>query len=324
MIINSELFKTVDEVRTLVVIDNSFDGLMFPGPKVARRGGMFGDDAGTTADKPSLVGEHGYSLYIEWLIGEEKHAIMMDFGGSEAAAAHNAEVLGLDLTKIDAMVLSHGHLDHFRGVSRLADMAMQGRPELPFYTGVEAFAHRYFSIPGRAPIDLLQLSPNMVTDKGLSIQEVTDSIAILPGLLLLANVPRVTDFELGQPFLEIERNGALEKDTFPGELSLVFNLANKGLVLITACSHAGFVNIMQEACKVTGEDRVYAILGGFHLTGAPPEKIEKTLQAITAKHPDVLVPMHCTGFPAIKAMSDQLSEAFIPNTAGSEYIMKCS
>jgi 7,8-dihydropterin-6-yl-methyl-4-(beta-D-ribofuranosyl)aminobenzene 5'-phosphate synthase len=112
----------------------------------------------------------------------------------------------------------------------------------------------------------------------------------------------------------------MELDLFMGEQALVFNVKGKGLVVVSSCAHAGIVNTVKHAQKMTGIDKVHAIIGGFHLSGAKPEVIQRTIADIKAVTPEYIVPMHCTGFEAVTAFQREMPGQFIINTAGTRYI----
>ena len=116
------------------------------------------------------------------------------------------------------------------------------------------------------------------------------------------------------------RGDILEPDLFQGEQALVFNLKEKGLVVVSSCAHAGIINTIRHAQKITGVEHVHAVLGGFHLTGAEPALIEQTVADMKSIHPDYIAPMHCTGFEAITAFAREMPEEFILNTAGTRYV----
>ena len=111
------------------------------------------------------------------------------------------------------------------------------------------------------------------------------------------------------------------QEDFIGEQSIVLNAKGKGLVVLSGCSHRGIVNIVKHAQKMTGIEKVHAIIGGFHLTNAKPELIQKTIADIKTIRPDYIVPTHCTGFEAITAFAREMPDQFILNTAGTKYTM---
>lgn len=320
MIIDANKFLPVEEIRILSLIDNYFDGLLPPAPAVFRRRGLAAAPPGTVKPlQPPLTAEHGLSFYIEVTVNGEKHSLLMDFGGSPDGAARNIGPLKVKLSSVEAMVLSHGHFDHFLGMEALVGLIPGEKLPLPLYLGREAFARRFAVMPNGAVSDLGALSREKVEILGLEVREVGAPTAVLPGVLLTGEIPRVTPFEQGAPNLEIERDGQREKDLFPGELSLVFLVEGRGLVVVSACAHAGIVNTVRLARELTGEERVLAVLGGFHLTGAPDEKINKTVEALKEINPGLIAPMHCTGFAALKKISDLMPGSFTLNCAGTEY-----
>ncbi len=112
----------------------------------------------------------------------------------------------------------------------------------------------------------------------------------------------------------------MELDLFMGEQALVFNVKGKGLVVVSSCAHAGIVNTVKHAQKMTGIDKSPCVIGGFHLSGAKPEIIQRTIADIKAVTPEYIVPMHCTGFEAVTAFQREMPGQFIINTAGTRYI----
>jgi 7,8-dihydropterin-6-yl-methyl-4-(beta-D-ribofuranosyl)aminobenzene 5'-phosphate synthase len=117
----------------------------------------------------------------------------------------------------------------------------------------------------------------------------------------------------------IKREDKLEPDAFAGEQGLIFNVKGKGLVVVTSCAHCGVVNTIRHAQRVAGIEKIHAILGGFHLTGASPELIQRTVTDIKAFAPEHIIPMHCTGFETISLLAKEMPEQFFLNTVGTQY-----
>ena len=109
------------------------------------------------------------------------------------------------------------------------------------------------------------------------------------------------------------------QETFIGEQAVILNAKGKGLVVLSGCAHRGIVNTVKQAQKMTGIEKVYAVMGGFHLTNAKPEVIQKTVADIKAINPEYIVPTHCTGFEAISAFAREMPDKFILNTVGTKY-----
>jgi 7,8-dihydropterin-6-yl-methyl-4-(beta-D-ribofuranosyl)aminobenzene 5'-phosphate synthase len=317
--------EPVDEVVVTVLMDNSYDGLMAdlgPGhrarldrlPTVAAP--QFED--GRTC--PGLVAEHGFSALVTVRRGGTTHTMLFDTGISPDGLAINAERLGIDVEAIEAVVLSHGHLDHsggFAGLSRLR----AGR-SLPLTVHPLVWSHRRFAIPDQPTWELPTLSPAALESEGFTVIERRQPSLLLDGAVLITGeVDRTTEFEHGLPFHEARWDGSWEPDPLiVDEQALVVQVRGQGLVVLTGCGHAGAVNIARHALRLTGTDRLHAMLGGFHLTGAAFEPIiEPTVSAFAELAPAVLVPAHCTGWKAQHRFAAALPDAFVPDAVGTSY-----
>ena len=112
----------------------------------------------------------------------------------------------------------------------------------------------------------------------------------------------------------------MSRTCFEGEQAIAFVVRGKGLVVLSGCAHAGIINTVRRAREMTGVDRIYAIIGGFHLVNAAPEVIDATVVDIKAMAPEYVVPTHCTGFEAITKFREEMPEQFLLNTAGTTYV----
>lgn len=302
----------VDKATVWVLTDNYYD------PRVR--------DSKITKRYRSVPGksihtEHGLSFYVETLIDGKKSACMFDYGVDSVGVMNNIALLGLDPGKAEAFSLSHGHYDHFMAaVNILKQNQSRIAGGTPFYVGEEAFFRRYSLRPGSTePDDLGQLKKEDIEALGLKVVEVKNPTQIIPGAYFTGNIERVTTYEKVSPTLTIKRGEKSEPDDFRGEQAFFFNVKGKGLVVLTACGHAGLVNTVKHAQKIAGTDKVHAVMGGFHLINAKPEIIQNTVADIKAIKPDYVVAMHCTSFEANVAFSREMPNEFILNTAGTQY-----
>jgi 7,8-dihydropterin-6-yl-methyl-4-(beta-D-ribofuranosyl)aminobenzene 5'-phosphate synthase len=134
----------------------------------------------------------------------------------------------------------------------------------------------------------------------------------------LGEVPRVTDFEQPGGTMFYQADGEEQLDHFEDDTGLVLRIKDKGLVVISGCAHAGIVNTIRLAQAITGEERVHAVMGGFHLTGMDRERlIAPTVAALKEIGPDIVVPAHCTGRTAQHDLEAALPEAFVLNMVGT-------
>ena len=303
----------VDKVTVWVLTDNYYDALR-PDSKITKRYRV-------TPGK-SIHAEHGLAYYMETVVDGKTSACMFDYGLDSSGVMNNIALLGLDLGKANAFSLSHGHFDHFLGaVSILKQSQSRIAAGTPFYVGEEAFARRYSLRPGTTEAaDLGQLKKEDIEALGLKVVEVKKPVQISPGTYVSGNIERVTTYEKVPPSLLIKRGEKPEPDDFRGEQAVFFNVKGKGLVVLSGCAHAGIVNTVKHAQKITGIDKIHAVMGGFHLINAKPEIIQNTVADIKAMKPDYIVPTHCTGFEAIVAFGKEMPNEFILNTAGTRYI----
>ena len=317
----------VDEVVITTLVDNSYDALMGDtGP--ARRAPLAGmpevpapqfENGRTIA---GLIAEHGFSALVTVRRGAATHTVLFDTGLSPDGMAVNMEQLGVDVGQIEVVVLSHGHLDHDGGFPGLA--RLRRRSGLPLTVHPLVFSRRRFAIPDRAPWELPTLSRSALEAEGLEVIERRQPSLLLDGsLLITGEVDRTTDFEHGLPSHEAWRDGRWEPDPLIlDEQALVVHVRNRGLVVLTGCGHAGAVNIARHAMRLTGVDRLHALLGGFHLTGPAFEPIiEPTVAAFADMAPDVLVPAHCSGWKAQHRLAAALPAAFVPNAVGTSFTL---
>lgn len=310
----SDLLKEVDLVEILIVIDNYMDVLLTNTQVITRpplaKGGDIPSD--------SLLAEHGLSMLVTVYEGKEKHAILFDTGYNKIGVPHNLEQLKVDLRDIEAIVLSHGHMDHTGALYAILDK-ISGTIPILLHPG--AFAGpRYFGLAdGRKLLFPQTLVKEELIKRNVElIENKTPTLLARQRIMVTGEVDRVTPFEKGLPNAVLERDGKIEKDPIADDQALVINLKGKGLVIIAGCSHAGIINTIFYAQKLTGIEKVHAIVGGFHLSGPYFEQIiEQTINEFKDVSPEVLVPMHCTGWKAIKQISQEFPDAFVLSSVGS-------
>ncbi len=269
--------------------------------------------------RASILAEHGFSALIKTTAAEKTHTLLFDFGFSEDGAAQNAKTLGIDMREVEVAALSHGHSDHTGGLQKLT--ALIGKRDIPLIVHPSAFkSPRYLKFGEDFKINFPKLTREMVKEAGFAaIESVTPYPLLDDTILFLGEIPRRTDFEKGFPIAHWQKDGQELWDAIEDDTSLVMNLKDKGLVIVSGCAHAGIVNTVQYAMEVTGIDKIYVVMGGFHLSGPLFEQIiDRTSQELQKVHPVYVVPMHCTGRKAIMEMEKQMPDQFILNMAGTK------
>jgi 7,8-dihydropterin-6-yl-methyl-4-(beta-D-ribofuranosyl)aminobenzene 5'-phosphate synthase len=307
--------READRVEVTVLVDNYIDALLTQSTETVKRARI--SPKYTKAGK-GLLAEHGLSCLIKVYAGKEEHVILFDLAISPTCFFHNTELLEIDLSKVEAVVLSHGHFDHF---GALEEFLKRTSRKIPIFLHPDAFLPRRLNIPNRI-LELPILDETKLKNSGAILQKIKKPTLLASDLILaLGEVERITDFEKGFPGAEAKIDNEWVKDQFFDDQGVVINVKNKGLVVISGCAHAGIINIIKYAMKITKTDKIYAVMGGFHLTGPIFEPlIDLTIKEFKKINPDFIVPMHCTGWKAITQIAKEMPREFLLNTVGTTYI----
>ena len=320
----------VDEVVITTLVDNVFDGLLESDDRVTRAGlGLGATPARQFLGGATVAGlraEHGFAALVTVRRGDTTTRLLFDTGLSPDAMVVNAERLGIDLCDVQAVVLSHGHFDHAGGVLALG--GTRGVRSLPMVVHPNIWTRRRLAVPGAETRELPTLSRSALNGEGLEVIERRQPSLLVDGsVLITGEVDRTTDFEVGMPPAHQAWTGT---DWEPDPLvlddqALVVHLRGRGLVVLTGCGHAGAVNIVRHAQRLTRVPTLHALLGGLHLSGrAFAPVIAPTVEALIAERPGLVVPAHCTGRRAEQALASALPDAVVAGSSGSSYRLRAS
>jgi 7,8-dihydropterin-6-yl-methyl-4-(beta-D-ribofuranosyl)aminobenzene 5'-phosphate synthase len=267
--------------------------------------------------------EHGLAYHIETVVNGESYSCLFDYASDAVGVMKNMNLLKIDLKKIEALGLSHDHWDHQAALlGILRAKKNEFRNGIPFYVGEQFFVGEFVRGPRGNIISQLALNREEIEGLGfVKIVEIKEPTPIITGAYLPGKIEQVTDYEKIPPRFLTKRGDEFVQETFLGEQAVVLNAKGKGLVVLSGCAHRGIVNTVKHAQKMTGIEKVHAVIGGFHLNGEKPERIQKTVADIKAIGPDYIVPTHCTGFEAITAFAQAMPNQFILNIAGTRYII---
>lgn len=317
--------EPVDEIEIVTLVDNVYDALLTGDDRTRRAGSGAGavtapqfEDGRTFA---GMIAEHGFSALVTVRRGGRSSTLLFDTGLSPDAMVTNAGRLGLDLGDVQAVVLSHGHFDHAGGLAGLA--GGRGVRSLPMVLHPLAWTRRRLAVPGREPYELPTLSRHALDAEGFEVIERREPSLLLDGsVLITGEVDRTTEYERGMPPPHQAWTGSgWEHDPLVADdQALVVNVRDRGLVVLTGCGHAGAVNIVRHARRLTGVDRLHALVGGLHLGGPAFEPvIPPTVSALTELAPSLVVPGHCTGWRAQHALAAALPDAWVQSSSGTAY-----
>ena len=309
--------KPIDKAEILTLQDNYIDMAAMDSTDTVQRAMPLKD----MEAKKSILAEHGFSAVATLTSGDRSHTALFDFGFSEHGAAFNADALSVDLSQVEVMVLSHGHMDHFGGLKQLVGRI--GTKDIELVVHPTAFRQsRYIKISEQMKIKLPSLSPESLQSTGITLVESKEPKLLLDGhLLFLGQIPKRTDFEKGFPRMHYDENGVERWDPIEDDTAIVANVAGKGLVIISGCAHTGIINTIHYAKELTGVEQLYVVMGGFHLTGTEFEPvIEPTTKALKELNPQHIIPAHCTGRKAIMHLETEMPEKFLLNMSGTKMI----
>lgn len=329
----------IDRVAVRVVVD-SYQFAVAPSRKLSDVeiehfgwgiGG--GKPPGTT-----LVSEFGLSMHVESRRGAETRNVLMDFGFTPNALVNNTSLVGIDPAALDALVLSHGHYDHFGG---LAGFLKQNngklKAKLPIYIGgEEAFCSREWTAPpvrgdfgalDRKALEDANVTvtyaegPSLIADHGFTTGHIGQKS--FEKLLSPSAMKIGMDHGIGcyaDKLPEDERTKAVIPDQFQHEIATAFNLKGRGLIVLTSCSHRGAINAIKQAQAVSGINKVHAVIGGFHLAPYKEDYVRDTITALKDMDVDYVIPLHCTGEPFYEMAKAEMPDKLLRSYTGTRFI----
>jgi 7,8-dihydropterin-6-yl-methyl-4-(beta-D-ribofuranosyl)aminobenzene 5'-phosphate synthase len=317
----------IDRVAVCVVVD-SYQFAVAPSRKATNveiEHFGWGIGGGKPPGK-TLISEFGLSMHVESRRGTETRNVLIDFGFTPDALINNTDLIGIDPAQLDALVLSHGHYDHFGGLANfLRHHSGKLKAKLPIYIGgEEAFCAREWTAPpARGDFGVLDRKALENADLAVTYSEGAALVAghgFTTGQIGQASFEKLlspsamkigVDHGIGcyaDRLPEDERTKAVIPDQFRHEIATAFNLKGRGLIVLTSCSHRGVVNAIKQAQAASGVSKVHAVIGGFHLAPYKENYVRDTITALKDIDIDYVIPLHCTGEPF-----NEIAKAEIPN-----------
>jgi 7,8-dihydropterin-6-yl-methyl-4-(beta-D-ribofuranosyl)aminobenzene 5'-phosphate synthase len=256
---------------------------------------------------------HGLSCLLTVERDGERRQLLFDAGPEDRVFEQNASRLGLDLGGVEAMVLSHGHWDHGGGMLRALQLVRDrnGGRRIPYFTHPDMFRQRAMRMPGGVR-RLADVPDRDTLDAfGADVVDTRECALALDGQVFVSGeIPRVTDFERGMPGqLRRTPDGGWEPDELlADERFVAVHVDGRGLVVFSACSHAGIVNVVLHALDLFPGVPLLAVIGGLHLAGPNEAIIPDTVAALRALDPGSVCAGHCTGWRAVNALAGAFGE----------------
>lgn len=254
-----------------------------------------------------LIGEHGISFLIE----TDSNKILFDTGQG-LALINNAMVLGVDLKKINTVVLSHGHYDHTGGLKNL----LEYNAGFTLFAHPESFSNKLAELNGKylpigSPVDM-----NLLEKKGVNLRLGEKPSEIAPGIIASGKIPMQTEFENIEPVFFKKYKTKIIPDDLADDQVLIIN-SEKGIIVLLGCCHRGLINTLNHVTNLIKDKKIFAITGGLHLVNASDSKIKKIIHLLKDFDIKKICVGHCTGTRAILALFNEFKGRVSINTAGN-------
>ena len=265
--------------------------------------------------------EHGFSVMIKILSRENHYTILFDTGQSPEGVVINAKRMGIELSDVECIVLSHGHYDHFGGLVNVSKII--NRKNLRIIVHDDMFKIRGVINPDGSIRKLLRFPSENQVAPAKYVKTKHPTLLLDDIILVSGEIPRQTGFEKGFPeHLEYSNGKWVPDPSIWDDRAIILNIEHKGLVVISGCAHAGIINTTLFAQQITGVTEIYSLIGGFHLTGKDSEpRINQTLYKLQQLKPKIIVPMHCTGWRGKYAIHKSMPHSFRWNSVGNLYCL---
>ena len=258
-----------------------------------------------------LLGEHGFSCHLKTPVGD----FLFDTGGG-MTILNNAKLMGIDFSKLQGIMFSHGHVDHTGGLKQV----LEKTGTIPIYAHPDLFSTHYSKNSGKMHNIGVPWPQAELKKLGADFKFSAAPYEVTPGLLLSGEVPRISKVETGDPnLLSMSKSGEQLTDPLHDDLSLFIN-TDKGLVILLGCAHAGLLNIIDHAIKVTGQNKIHMVLGGTHLKFCSEEQMTATLNRLEELDIDKIGTSHCTGLRGARMLAERFGERFFSASVGVEIV----
>lgn len=324
------MLKQVDRVEVHILVDNVTDNLSSVPAFVetelaglARRRG----NAWVVSGSCLCCAAHGLACLITVRSGHESRTLLFDSGPEDRTFEQNVSRLGANLAPVEAIVLSHGHWDHGGAMLRALQLIRDrnGGGELAYYAHPDMFRTRAAKQPNGS-MRLMEDVPSIdaLTRHGARVVNTTEPQLLLDGMAYVSGeIPRVTPFERGLPGqhrMTLDGTGWELDELIMDERFVAVNVAGKGMIVFTACSHAGVVNVLKHAKTCFGDVPLHAVVGGLHLSGTNERIIPETVEELRTFDPSVIAAGHCTGWRAMTALANAFGDQrLVPLSVGKRF-----
>lgn len=319
--------QPVDRIEVLVLIDNKTDSLSsVPAHTRLEWQNLMKAGMEQLSGSCQCCANHGLALIVTAYRGSSKQSVLFDAGPVEFAVEYNASRLGARLGEIDAVVLSHGHWDHAGGLLMALDLIMKqnNHTRIPCYLHPGMFRKRALPLPDGKLLPIREIpGPEDLSSHGGDPIITDKPVSLLDNMFYVSGeIPRITRYERGFPghMCRNEDDSNWEPDPLIlDERFLAVHVEHKGIVVFSACSHAGIINVLHGTRETFPGTSIHAVLGGFHLSGTNEAIIGDTVADFDQFDVDIIIPGHCTGWRAINALQRVYGTKIVPMAVGMSF-----
>ena len=319
---------TVESLSVRVVVDSFFDQFMpkqeHPQVRVEHVSRIPGREMTT------LAGEWGLSLHLQSRGGGAAGQYLLDFGYTPEILLRNFDLLGVEAERLDGLILSHAHRDHYGGlVGFVRHHRGHMREDLKLFAGGDlVFREKWLGSRDAEPRSWGSLDRAALAAANVETVACDRAHALAgpftTGQIARQSFERVLPNTLVEPtpadhYTDDERKGRLIPDRHPDEHATCYIVQGCGLVVISSCGHCGLINTIRTAMAVANVDKLHAVLGGFHLGVAPADYVEHTIAELKALDPEVVIPMHCSGRAFIGGVTREMPDRVVFSNTGSRF-----
>ena len=261
-----------------------------------------------TAGIPGVLAEWGLSILVE----TKGMKILVDTGAS-STVPHNVRLLGVDLSSIQKVVLSHGHFDHTGG---LKGILLQAGRKIEVIAHPDIFEKKSARFGQKESYVGIPYEKKELESVGASFKLSKEPVWITDSIVTTGEIPMVTEYETIEPRFVIKTDSGSVPDTFTDDQALVIK-TDMGLIVILGCAHRGMINTLRHAQQITGVSEINTVIGGTHLLQASEERALMTAATLQEMGVQRVGVSHCTGMKASILLAQQLGDAFFSNNTGS-------
>jgi 7,8-dihydropterin-6-yl-methyl-4-(beta-D-ribofuranosyl)aminobenzene 5'-phosphate synthase len=319
--------RAVDRLEILVVVDNATDSLSTTPKHVIPEwtGLLAAGRLPTLAGTAICRAHHGLSVLVTAHVGDERRTLLLDAGPEADTFLHNAAILGVDPSTIDAVVLSHGHWDHGGGLLAAVETIANRRPGVDCYLHPGMFAQRATRRQdGTMFINERLPDPERLAKAGANAVVTREAQSVAGGVFWVSGeIPRLSPYEVGVPGhlrRSADGQGWDDDPLIMDERFVAVNVKDKGVVVFSSCSHAGIVNVLTHA-RDASPAPLYGAMGGLHLSGVTEKIIPDTVRDLKRFGLKLFAPGHCTGWRAMAAMAREFGDELVPSAVGKRYLL---